>query len=105
MASSLKAAPTRPVGSSSRNFRRSLSTAEVEHALAGAFDERQIFRIDHYPAGNRQTSSPSGSQRIFEPLLDRIRGSHPDHRRRVARVEPRRLYDGSGALRDMVQTT
>jgi glucose-6-phosphate 1-dehydrogenase len=89
-------------------FGRSLPTAEeLNHALAGAFDERQIFRIDHY-LGKETVQNIVAlrfANEIFEPLWNQ---KYVDHIQiTVAEslgVEGRGgYYDGSGALRDMVQ--
>ena len=89
-------------------FGRSLSTAEeLNHSLAGAFDERQIFRIDHY-LGKETVQNIMAlrfANEVFEPLWNQ---KYVDHIQiTVAEslgVEGRGgYYDGSGALRDMVQ--
>ena len=89
-------------------FGHSLSTAEeLNQALAGAFDERQIFRIDHY-LGKETVQNIAAlrfANEIFEPLWNQ---KYVDHLQiTVAEslgVEGRgSYYDGSGALRDMVQ--
>ena len=89
-------------------FGRSLSTAkELNRALAGVFDERHIFRIDHY-LGKETVQNILAlrfANEIFEPLWNQ---KYIDHVQiTVAEslgVEGRGgYYDQSGALRDMVQ--
>jgi glucose-6-phosphate 1-dehydrogenase len=89
-------------------FGRSLSTAEeLNRVLAKVFDERQIFRIDHY-LGKETVQNIVAlrfANEIFEPLWNQ---KYIDHVQiTVAEslgVEDRGgYYDKSGALRDMVQ--
>ena len=89
-------------------FGRSLETAEeLNHALAGVFEEKQIFRIDHY-LGKETVQNIAAlrfANEIFEPLWNQ---KYVDHIQiTVAEslgVEGRGgYYDSSGALRDMVQ--
>src|SRR5580698_3166812 len=89
-------------------FGRSLATAEeLNQTLAGVFGERQIFRIDHY-LGKETVQNIAAlrfANEIFEPLWNQ---KYVDHIQiTVAEslgVEGRGgYYDGSGALRDMVQ--
>ena len=89
-------------------FGRSLSTAEeLNHTLASAFAERQIFRIDHY-LGKETVQNILAlrfANEIFEPLWNQ---KYVDHIQiTVAEslgVEGRGgYYDNSGAVRDMVQ--
>lgn len=89
-------------------FGRSLATAEeLNHSLANVFDERQVFRIDHY-LGKETVQNIAAlrfANEIFEPLWNQ---KYVDHIQiTVAEslgVESRGgYYDGSGALRDMVQ--
>ncbi len=89
-------------------FGSSLPTAqELNHALAGVFDERQVFRIDHY-LGKETVQNILAlrfANEIFEPLWNQ---KYVDHVQiTVAEslgVEGRgAYYDRSGALRDMVQ--
>ena len=89
-------------------FGRSLATAqELNHVLAGVFDEQQIFRIDHY-LGKETVQNILAlrfANEIFEPLWN---AKYVDHVQiTVAEslgVEGRGVYyDQSGALRDMVQ--
>ncbi|MGD0060110.1 MAG: glucose-6-phosphate dehydrogenase [Verrucomicrobiia bacterium] len=89
-------------------FGRSLSTAEeLNHVLAGVFDEQHIFRIDHY-LGKETVQNILAlrfANEIFEPIWNQ---KYVDHVQiTVAEslgVEGRGgYYDQSGALRDMVQ--
>jgi glucose-6-phosphate 1-dehydrogenase len=89
-------------------FGRSLPTAEeLNHALAGVFDERHIFRIDHY-LGKETVQNILAlrfANEIFEPIWNQ---KYIDHIQiTVAEslgVEGRGgYYEQSGALRDMVQ--
>ena len=89
-------------------FGRSLETAEeLNHALADVFEEKQIFRIDHY-LGKETVQNIAAlrfANEIFEPLWNQ---KYVDHIQiTVAEslgVEGRGgYYDSSGALRDMVQ--
>jgi glucose-6-phosphate 1-dehydrogenase len=89
-------------------FGRSLDTArELNHVLAGAFEEKQVFRIDHY-LGKETVQNILAlrfANEIFEPLWN---AKYVDHVQiTVAEslgVEGRGgYYDQSGALRDMVQ--
>ena len=89
-------------------FGRSLDTArELNHVLAGVFDEHQIFRIDHYLGKEtvQNIMATRFANEIFEPLWNQ---KYIDHVQiTVAEsigVETRGgYYDNSGALRDMVQ--
>jgi glucose-6-phosphate 1-dehydrogenase len=89
-------------------FGRSLATArELNHALSRVFDERQIFRIDHY-LGKETVQNIlvlRFANEIFEPLWNQ---KYVDHIQiTVAEslgVEGRGgYYEQAGALRDMVQ--
>jgi glucose-6-phosphate 1-dehydrogenase len=89
-------------------FGSSLSTAQkLNHVLAGGFDERQVFRIDHY-LGKETVQNILAlrfANEIFEPLWN---AKYVDHVQiTVAEslgVEGRgAYYDQAGALRDMVQ--
>jgi glucose-6-phosphate 1-dehydrogenase len=89
-------------------FGRDLASAEALNAdLHRVFDERQIFRIDHYLG--KETVQNLAALRfgnaIFEPLWNR---NHVDHVQiTVAEdigVEQRgKFYEEAGALRDIVQ--
>jgi glucose-6-phosphate 1-dehydrogenase len=89
-------------------FGHDLSSAnELNAALHGVFDERQIFRIDHYLG--KETVQNLVALRfgnaIFEPLWNR---NHVDHLQiTVAEdigVEARgKFYEEAGATRDIVQ--
>ncbi|HUP03555.1 MAG TPA: glucose-6-phosphate dehydrogenase [Bryobacteraceae bacterium] len=83
------------------------STVALAHTLGSAFDESQIFRIDHYLG--KETVQNILAFRFANPLFEPIW-----NRRYVAYVTitvaeevgvERRggYYDGAGALRDMVQ--
>jgi glucose-6-phosphate 1-dehydrogenase len=89
-------------------FGRSLATAqELNRALAGVFDESQVFRIDHY-LGKETVQNILAlrfANEIFEPLWNQ---KYIDHVQiTVAEsigVEKRGgYYEQAGALRDMVQ--
>lgn len=89
-------------------FGRDLETAcALNKNLSAVLDERQIYRIDHY-LGKETVQNIMAfrfGNSIFEPLWDRRYVSHVHIT--VAEevcVEGRGgYYDGSGALRDMVQ--
>ena len=89
-------------------FGRSLDTARaLNRTLASVFDERQIFRIDHYLGKEtvQNILAMRFANEIFEPLWNH---KYIDHAQiTVAEsigVESRGgYYDNSGALRDMVQ--
>ncbi|HQU15709.1 MAG: glucose-6-phosphate dehydrogenase [Chromatiales bacterium 21-64-14] len=83
------------------------SFCEINHALSDGFDERQIFRIDHY-LGKETVQNILAlrfANSIFEPIWDR---RYIDH---VAITVAETLgvehrggyYEHAGALRDMVQ--
>ena len=88
---------------------RDLASAHAINAEVGeVFQERQIFRIDHY-LGKETVQNLHGAavrqhavRAAVEPRRDRQR---PDHRRRDGGASRPRAayYDRSGALRDMVQ--
>jgi glucose-6-phosphate 1-dehydrogenase len=87
---------------------RDLATArELNEAVARVFDERQVFRIDHY-LGKETVQNIlvfRFTNEIFEPLWHR---AHVDHVQITAAesigVEGRgSYYEEAGALRDMVQ--
>ncbi|MGE5244296.1 MAG: glucose-6-phosphate dehydrogenase [Betaproteobacteria bacterium] len=83
------------------------SARAIDDALAGVFDERQIFRIDHY-LGKETVQNIlvlRFANSIFEPLFNH---RHVDHVQiTVAEAEGvgtrAGYYDAAGALRDMVQ--
>jgi glucose-6-phosphate 1-dehydrogenase len=83
------------------------SAMEINDALAAVFDERQIFRIDHY-LGKETVQNilvMRFANSIFEPLL---KHAYIDHVQiTVAEQEGvgtrAGYYDHAGALRDMVQ--
>jgi glucose-6-phosphate 1-dehydrogenase len=89
-------------------FGSSLSTAQkLNRALEHVFDERQVFRIDHYLGKEtvQNILAMRFGNEIFEPLWNQ---KYVDHVQiTVAEslgVEGRGgYYDQSGALRDMVQ--
>ena len=83
------------------------SSAEINDAVAEAFDERQIFRIDHY-LGKETVQNLLAlrfANAMFEPLwnargIDHVQISVTE----TVGLEGRgAFYDGAGALRDMVQ--
>ncbi len=83
------------------------SSREINDQIAAVFEERQVFRIDHY-LGKETVQNLLAlrfANSLFEPLWN---SSHVDHVQiTVAEkigVEGRwSYYDESGALRDMVQ--
>ncbi len=83
------------------------SSREINDAVASAFPEEQIFRIDHY-LGKETVQNLLAlrfANSMFEPLWN---NGHIDHVQisiaETVGVEGRGdYYDGSGALRDMVQ--
>jgi len=83
------------------------SAAALEDDLHRYWDERQIFRIDHYLGKEtvQNLSVMRFANRVIEPLL---RAEHVDQVQitvaETLGVEGRyRYYDGIGALRDMIQ--
>ncbi len=83
------------------------SSCEINDAVAAAFPEEQIFRIDHYLG--KETVQNLLAMRfgniLFEPLWN---AAHIDHVQitvaETVGLESRvDFYDGAGALRDMVQ--
>jgi glucose-6-phosphate 1-dehydrogenase len=89
-------------------FGRDLESAlEIEKTLAEAFEETQIFRIDHYLAKDtvQNTLAFRFSNGIFEPiwnrtLVDTIQLTVAEE----GTIESRAgYYDEAGATRDMVQ--
>jgi glucose-6-phosphate 1-dehydrogenase len=83
------------------------SAREVNETLARVFDERQIFRIDHY-LGKETVQNilvMRFGNAIFEPLWNQ---KYIDHVQLTVAEEEgvgtrAGYYDGAGALRDMVQ--
>jgi len=83
------------------------SSREINDAIAAAFPENQIFRIDHY-LGKETVQNLLAlrfANSMFEPLWN---SAHIDHVQitvaETVGLEGRGdYYDGSGALRDMVQ--
>jgi glucose-6-phosphate 1-dehydrogenase len=83
------------------------SAMEINDALAAAFDERQIFRIDHY-LGKETVQNIlvlRFANSLFEPIFNQ---RHIDHVQITVAEEEgvgtrAGYYDESGALRDMVQ--
>jgi glucose-6-phosphate 1-dehydrogenase len=91
----------KPLGSDLR------SSAEINDAVAAAFTERQIFRIDHYLG--KETVQNLMALRfanvLFEPLwrsdaISHVQITVAETVGLEGRVD---FYDGAGALRDMVQ--
>jgi glucose-6-phosphate 1-dehydrogenase len=83
------------------------SSCEINDAVAAAFPEERIFRIDHYLG--KETVQNLLAMRfgniLFEPLWN---AAHIDHVQitvaETVGLESRvDFYDGAGALRDMVQ--
>src|SRR6476469_2306323 len=83
------------------------SSREINDAVASAFQEERTFRIDHY-LGKETVQNLLAlrfANSLFEPLWN---STHIDHVQitvaETVGVEGRGdYYDGSGALRDMVQ--
>ena len=83
------------------------SSCEINDAVAGAFPEHRIFRIDHY-LGKETVQNLLAlrfANLMFEPLWN---AAHIDHVQinvaETVGLESRvAYYDDSGALRDMVQ--
>src|SRR5262249_15304313 len=91
----------KPIG---RDLRSAL---EIDDAMAKAFDERQIFRIDHY-LGKETVQNIMVlrfANSIFEPLFN---SRYIDHVQITAAEEEgvgtrAGYYEQAGALRDMIQ--
>lgn len=91
----------KPVGSD-RN-----SAREINDAVGQYFDERQIYRIDHY-LGKETVQNLSAlrfANALLEPLWNR---THIDHvqisvSEHIGAGNRAQYYDHTGALRDMVQ--
>jgi glucose-6-phosphate 1-dehydrogenase len=83
------------------------SAREISAMLAQSFDERQIFRIDHY-LGKETVQNLLAlrfGNALFEPLWN---AGHIDHvqitvAERLGLESRHDYYDDAGALRDMVQ--
>ena len=83
------------------------SAMAINDAIAAVFDERQIFRIDHY-LGKETVQNIlvlRFANSFFEPLVQpAVHRSRADHGRRAEGVGTRAgYYEQAGALRDMVQ--
>jgi glucose-6-phosphate 1-dehydrogenase len=83
------------------------SARELNKLLAGIFDECQIYRIDHY-LGKETVQNIMAfrfANSIFEPLWNRNYIEHVQISvtEQLGVEERGDYYDGSGALRDMIQ--
>ncbi len=80
---------------------------KLEHIVSSAFDEKQIFRIDHYlgkeSVQNLLTFRAKNS--VFEDSLNRnaVASIHIDALESVGLEDRGAYYDGAGSIRDMVQ--
>ena len=83
------------------------SSAEINDAVAAAFSEDQIFRIDHYlgKATVQNLLALRFANRMFEPLWNANAIEHVEITvSETVGLEGRNsFYDETGALRDMVQ--
>ncbi|MFS0711625.1 glucose-6-phosphate dehydrogenase [Brevundimonas phoenicis] len=91
----------KPVGRDLESFR------EIDDAVADAFDERQVFRIDHY-LGKETVQNLIAlrfGNAIFEPLWNNLTIDHVQITvgETVGVGDRWPYYDEYGALRDMVQ--
>lgn len=91
----------KPVGRDLESFR------EIDDAVADAFDERQVFRIDHY-LGKETVQNLIAlrfGNAIFEPLWNSLTIDHVQITvgETVGVGDRWPYYDEYGALRDMVQ--
>ncbi len=85
----------------------SASAAAINDAIGKVFEENQIYRIDHY-LGKETVQNLMAlrfANALFEPLWNR---SHIDHvqitvAEKIGVGARGAYYDGSGALRDMIQ--
>ena len=83
------------------------SAFAVNEAISKVFDETQVFRIDHY-LGKETVQNLMAlrfANRLFEPVWN---STHVDHvqitvAENIGVGDRAGYYDGSGALRDMVQ--
>jgi glucose-6-phosphate 1-dehydrogenase len=89
-------------------FGHDLDTAkELNKLLAGIFDEKQIYRIDHY-LGKETVQNIMAfrfANSILEPIWNRDNIEHVQISvtEQLGMGERGDYYDGAGALRDMVQ--
>jgi len=89
-------------------FGHDLETAkELNQLLAGIFDERQIYRIDHY-LGKETVQNIMAfrfANSLFEPIWNRNYIEHVQISvtEQLGVEERGDYYDGAGALRDMIQ--
>jgi glucose-6-phosphate 1-dehydrogenase len=90
-------------------FGRDLDSARnLNHRLTSLFNEKQIYRIDHY-VGKETVQNIMAfrfANALFEPLWNR---NYIDHvqisvAERVGVEHRGSYYDGAGALRDMIQS-
>ena len=91
----------KPVGRDLESFR------QIDDAVSGAFDERQVFRIDHY-LGKETVQNLIAlrfGNTIFEPLWNNLTVDHVQITvgETVGVGDRWPYYDEYGALRDMLQ--